>query len=266
MSRGETVGVDDKTLPLLERCLCPLVFEPGTSWEYGMGIDLVGIMISRVNKESLQSFMEKNIWDPLNIKDMTFHIDERSDMRERKMPLTKRESGSHPQLLIAKDPDGKVVLTDEKYFAGPVADEWGGVGAFATAPNYLKILKSICSDDGKLLKSTTVDEMFKPQLGKESQQTLQRLLAIKEINQLFGGLPDATIVNFGLGSMLNMNELPSGRTKGSMMWSGYPNLIWWIDRERGCGYYATQILPAGDSKVQEMNNAFEAEMYKQFKA
>jgi hypothetical protein len=47
-----------------------------------------------------------------------------------------------------------------------------------------------------------------------------------------------------------------------MVWGGYPNLIWWIDRKTGiCGIYAGQVVPTGDAKVSSLQRKFEAGMY-----
>ena len=55
-----------------ERRNSPLVFEPGTSWMYGMGTDWAGKMVERATGETLETYMSKNIWGPLHLKNVTF--------------------------------------------------------------------------------------------------------------------------------------------------------------------------------------------------
>ena len=56
-----------------ERLDLPLVFEPGTSWMYGMSIDYAGVLVSRLSSLSLEEFMQKNIWDAVGVNNLTFH-------------------------------------------------------------------------------------------------------------------------------------------------------------------------------------------------
>ena len=41
----------------------PLLFEPGQSWAYGGGLDWVGVLIGRLNKQVLGSYMAENIFE-----------------------------------------------------------------------------------------------------------------------------------------------------------------------------------------------------------
>jgi CubicO group peptidase (beta-lactamase class C family) len=248
---------------LVERAFCPLLFEPGTGWEYGYSSDWVGQAISRVNGGiTLQEYMQKNIWDPLEIKNMTFHIDERPDMWKRLQPLSKREGPIDPLTGAAAPPYGKVSSTDEQLYDIPRIDEYGGDGLLGSAPDYLKVLRSICANDASLLRPTTVDEMFKPQLSVESKAAFMKAKSTPIANRAFGWLPLNVKASWGLGGIMIEEDLPTGRKSGSMNWSGLPNVIWWIDRETGlCGQYATQLVPYGDPKSQAMHQIFETAMY-----
>lgn len=59
-----------------EKATLPLLFEPGTGWMYGCGLEWVGKLIERVNNVSLEEYMKKNIWEPLGIKDISFWASE----------------------------------------------------------------------------------------------------------------------------------------------------------------------------------------------
>lgn len=75
-------GVDDvyakrnRTLAetALATALQPLRFEPGTQWSYSnSGIDTLGRVIEVVSGESYESFLQKRVFDPLEMKDTTFY-------------------------------------------------------------------------------------------------------------------------------------------------------------------------------------------------
>jgi CubicO group peptidase (beta-lactamase class C family) len=50
-------------------------------------------MVERANNISLGKYMQKYIWGPLGIKNMTFHLEERPDMLERLPEMTERVGG-----------------------------------------------------------------------------------------------------------------------------------------------------------------------------
>lgn len=264
-SQGQPIVMNDGRL--VDICMCPLIFEPGTAWEYSTGIDWAGQMVERVNSTRLHEYMRTNICQPLGIKDLTFHLERREDIRKRMPDMSKREGEVHPMFGSTMNPEGKVVWTKDRVWGDPVEDDFGGAGGYATATDYSKILHSICSNDGKLLKKETVDEMFRPQLSEESQKHLTGLLTIWQLNNMFGGLPTGTEVDFGLGGLLCLNDLETtGRKKGSMSWGGLPNLVWWMDRQAGLsGIYASQVIPPGDPRSLEMARKFEGAMYERLK-
>ncbi|KAI9736869.1 MAG: hypothetical protein M1818_005920 [Claussenomyces sp. TS43310] len=262
--RNESLSWDG--MPLLQRILVPLKFEPGTSWLYGFGIDWAGEMVTRANGGmTLQTYMEKNLWAALGIEDMTFHWEQHPSMLERRVAMSRR-SGPVDDWGLTVNPSGKVYYTDEEIYPHPVMDEYGGTGALASAPEYLKILRSVLANDRQLLRPATVDEMFKPQLGREAKQAFAAALSIPQMNNTFWGGPLGVRTDWGLGGMLVLEDLPTGRTKGSLSWSGLPNCHWWIDREAGlCGMYASQLLPYGDPKSAAMHQMFEKDMYERLR-
>ena len=49
----------------------PLVFEPGTQWHYGVGIDWAGTIVERVSGMSLNDYFQENIFTPLGIQNIS---------------------------------------------------------------------------------------------------------------------------------------------------------------------------------------------------
>lgn len=157
---------------LLERFSVPLMFEPGESWMYGSSIDYAGLLVERVTGQSLESYMRQNLWEPLGIRDMTFHLSSRPDMRERMADMSLRDVNT-----------GKVRPTGSRmpYLDGDmkeVEDCFGGQGVFTTPEEYIKVLHAvlICDENEKLLKKASLEEFFKPQLGEGSSMALNAIL------------------------------------------------------------------------------------------
>ncbi|KAK0755658.1 hypothetical protein N5P37_011793 [Trichoderma harzianum] len=245
---------------VINRFGCPLLFEPGSSWQYGGSLDWVGLGVARIAKMSLEDYCLQNIFGPLNITDITFWPERQPELNARLAGMTVRDSDV---------PDGKVRVLP---YSGPnpggaYAEEFGGQGAYGTLPEFMKILQSLLADDEKLVKKETTVDMFQPQLSRESQRSLQESFGDINRSRLFvGTFPEHVRYDWGLGGLLTMQDVTidgmQWRKKGCMVWSGMPNLFWFLDREVGlCGVYGTQLLPPGDTKTNEMIAFFEKSIY-----
>jgi CubicO group peptidase (beta-lactamase class C family) len=265
----------------------PLVFEPGTGWSYGAGIDWAGKMVERASKMSLQHYMEQNIWEKLEMDSATIHINQRPDLEETLANFSRRLGLIHPLYSTSMSPSGRLVsasgmveddddevMTERGSSAGSADDsddDRGVNGLYCSAPDFAKLLHSICcpSTSPQILQPGSISEMFTPQLSSGPLAQLQSIMAIPEMCRVFGGLSqDPPIpVNWGLGGMLAMKDVTSEmgdqrRGKGSMFWSGLPNIYWWMDRIAGVsGVYASQLLPQGDPASIAMLGRFEETVY-----
>lgn len=240
----------------------PLLFAPGESWNYSVGIDWAGQMVERVNNNiSLEEYLRKNVWGPLGMDNITFHPAQHPEVLSKMVAMSTREGGVN-KYGSTDNPNGKVKYTRKVLFDPATTECHGGAGTFGSPLDYFKCLQSICANDGRILKSDTIDEMFKPQLSKASRKGLMEKLSIPEVSDAMGALPMGLEADWGLGGLINLENM-KGRSKGSIAWGGYPNLQWWIDRKSGvCGIYASQLEPPGDPKTNQLFHAFEEEMHR----
>ncbi|KAG4035560.1 hypothetical protein MFRU_001g03290 [Monilinia fructicola] len=244
----------------------PLLFAPGESWSYGVGIDWAGQMVERVNHNiSLEEYLRKNVWGPLGIENITFHPVQHPDILSKLIAMSTREGGVN-KYGTTDNPEGKAKYTSKVIFDPGTQDCHGGAGTFGSPIEYFKCLQSICANDGKLLKSETIDEMFRPQLSEASRKGLMETLSTPEINDGMGAFPMGLKADWGLGGIMNLEDI-GGRSKGSIAWGGYPNLHWWIDRKSGiCGMWGSQLEPFGDPKINRLFRTFEEEIYRRANA
>jgi CubicO group peptidase (beta-lactamase class C family) len=250
---------------VLEKALMPLTFEPGTSFAYGMGLELVGVIIVRLNHmATLEEYMQKHVWDPLGITKITFHTELKPEVKENLVTMSVRKGIKTPYYNRPKDTGETVEWAHDLLYDDPtpMGDECGGHGAIGSAAEYIKILNSICANDGTLLKPSTVDYMFTPQLAPGPRAAFQTFTSTMTPDGIFDSLPRGTNVDFGLGGRLILDDLKTGVRKGTISWSGMPNLLWRIDREAGLSLlYASNILPYGDYNSHRFQQLFEKEMY-----
>ncbi|KAL4757882.1 serine hydrolase domain-containing protein [Aspergillus foveolatus] len=224
-----------------------LLFEPGERWMYSPGIDWAGKAVERVTSMKLCEYLQRHVFDIVSVKDATFHLDQKEDLRARKVKAWVRTAQG---------------LEEEKstIFQDPIAEDIGGGGLYATVNELLKICRGILTE--KLLRPETVKEMFRPQL--ESVQGLDQPhnYPLASRNAIWNAIPNDVPVNFGIGGLVTTSALPKRRAAYSLTWSGKPNCYWWIDLNNGiAGIYLSQLLPTGDQTAIELLTEFERWVY-----
>lgn len=114
--------------------LTPLRFGPGTKWEYGNGgFEVAGRIIEIASKQSLESFMQTRLFDPLGMTDTTFWPSE-AQVRRLATPY-------------APGQDGQDLVEASLPFTYPLPDMSGspspGGGLFSTGGDCFKFARMI---------------------------------------------------------------------------------------------------------------------------
>ena len=226
----------------------PLLFDPGSGWEYGIGLDLVGKVIEEVTGEDLESYFRRHILDPLGMRDTGFLL--RNDMARRLV-------GTH-----MRGPDGKPIAISIE----PMEEaefHTGGAGLFSTAPDYVTFTRMLLAggalDGVEVLKPETVKLMARNAIGDLNVPMVRSnnpALALEV--ETFPG----QIKKWGLTFLINTEDIEGFRSAGSLTWGGVHNTYFWIDlKKRITAVALMQILPIGDPIVQEMMIALERALY-----
>ena len=139
-------------------------FEPGTDFDYGFGLDIVGGIIEAVTGISFDEYVKKNIFEPLGMKNSTFKL---SDVGEEKN-IWQQYRFNEKTNGYDKADNNIFVLTDNFYS--------GGAGLISTTNDYIKFVKVMANnglaDDGfRLITKQSIDEMKKPQLCEKAYKT-----------------------------------------------------------------------------------------------
>ncbi len=232
----------------------PLGFQPGDSWMYGPGLDWAGRVVERVTGRTLGEHMQQRICDPLDIADAQFYPVTRKDLRARLVDL-------NPQ-----DPDalGRAVLGDAAVMNKRTRGDFGGHGLFMSGADYVKVLRSLLANDGKLLKPATVDNMFQHHLSPEATAGHQAALA-SPIGVFFRvGTDPEMKVGHGLGGLLMLQDVDGWYGERTLTWGGGLSLAWFIDRKNGlCGVGAIQAaLPVDVDALAALKQTFRRDIYR----
>jgi len=139
----------------------PLLHNPGERFTYGLNSDLLGCLIEIISGESLEYYCNKNIFNPLGMKDTYFNV---PITKENRLATVYTEDEN--QKIIEWSPsfrniDPRYPLIPKNYFSG-------GAGLSSTAFDYsifLQMLLNRGSYNGKqILGRRTVELMLSPQL------------------------------------------------------------------------------------------------------
>ncbi|MCG8559649.1 MAG: beta-lactamase family protein [Hyphomicrobiales bacterium] len=226
----------------------PLLFDPGTDWDYGINIDWAGKMVEAVSGQTLGAYLQDNVFGPLGMESTAFRITEA--MRARLARIHQRGADDAFTVLDLEIPQAPEF-------------EMGGGGLYSTMGDYARFLRMILNkgagEHARVLEPGTVEMMSRNQMGEARVKALQTAAPdLSNDAEFFPGMPKT----WGLSFMINTEPAPTGRSAGSLAWAGLANSYYWIDPARGiAGAYATQILPFVDKKALPLFLDFETAVY-----
>jgi methyl acetate hydrolase len=231
--------------------LTPLMFEPGTRWQYGTSADWSGRLVETVSGLTLEQYFQKNILVPLGMSDTSFLVPEAKFDR-----LVSEYSRQQP-------PNGPLSENPRTLPQPPKAFNGGG-GLFSTAGDYVRFMQMILRKGRgpkgeQILQPKTVDMMATIQTGQLSAGKLKSVRpTISSDVDFHPGFKDG----FGFGFLINSKAYDGRRSAGSLAWGGVANTYFWIDPRKGvAGVIMMQYLPFADGEALAVLGDFERAVY-----
>jgi len=226
----------------------PLAFDPGTRWQYGIGIDWAGLIIEEVSGMTLGEYFAEHLTGPLAMHDTTFAPSDE---------MVGRMSAMHARL-----PDGSLQPME---LPPPEAPEFemGGGGLVSTMSDYGRFMRMILNDgelDGvRVLKAETVQTMSQNHIGDlRVSELLSAAPPYSNNAELFPGEDKS----WGLTFQRHEEAGNTGRPAGTLTWAGLANSYFFIDRTNAiAGAYMSQILPFADEGSINLYYDFERAVY-----
>ena len=194
------------------RCLAsdPLVFEPGSSWNYSMSHDVLGAVIEIVSGRRLRDYVKENIFDPLDMRCSLFDNGPVQDKMAIQYEYVDGNGSDHitQQSGAVEQTTGyyKPIGPESILYLGPDYDS-GGSSITSTIADYSKFCVALANGGvgatgEKILSSGTIDLM------RINQLNSQQMVAF-DWPQMKGygyGLGVRTLVDKAAGSTGNLGE------------------------------------------------------------
>jgi CubicO group peptidase (beta-lactamase class C family) len=206
----------------------PLLYEPGTVWDYGFGIDVLGLIEEKIANKPLGTVLQERVWSKVVMPDTTFQVADNQRARLAQ-PLPFDPMSGKPQKIK--------ILTDKVKF------DCGGSCAFSTAGDYIRfgqmMLNGGSLDGKRVLGPQTVAFMTSNHLNKD-------------IKNLVGGTePGRVGYGFGLGVAVRMERGLSAinGNVGDYTWNGANGTLFWVDPKEQMVVVMMAVAPGDIRKI-----------------
>jgi CubicO group peptidase (beta-lactamase class C family) len=194
----------------------PLVFHPGTSWEYSVATDVMARLIEVISGQRFDAFIQSRVLGPLGMVDTGFVVPDNHRHR-----LVAYYAGA--DLIDPMKPG--LTRTDDAPYPGaylhPVPRLSGGGGLVSTLPDMVALIRSLLPGGATLLKPATIALLMTNQLPKGAW------IRFPNVGELRGK-------GFGLAGalILKPSTFDHHDARGELYWGGAAGTQWWISPER----------------------------------
>ena len=223
---------------IAELAKLPLEFAPGSSWNYSVSTDVLGVVVARLAGKSLGEVFAERIFGPLGMHDTGFAIPEAE--RLRLADCWTFVPGKPPKLIDS---------AETSKLTRPATFENGGGGLISTTADYDRFCRMLIGrgalDGARIISPKTLDLMTRNQLpGGADLAAVSKSLFSESSNAGAG---------FGLGFAMTLDParalIPG--SAGEFYWGGMFSTFFFIDPvERLHMVFMTQLSPSSTYPVR----------------
>lgn len=218
----------------------PLLFEPGTRWQYSFAIDVIGALVEVISGQKFSEYVKEHVFAPIGVTDIYFHRtqDVQAKLAQQYRYLTAgNESDDLVKMQISSGNYDGYLQNMGKAVSHELGSEFdsGGAGISTSVESYAKFADALAmggkaANGERILSAGTVELMRTNQLTPAQAQGMTW-------SQLTG-------YGFGLGVRTMVDKARSGSigSVGEFGWGGAAGATILVDPDLGFSYFYTHHM------------------------
>ncbi len=204
------------TIPLAEAskrlARVPLLYQPGTQWEYSIAVDVQAALVERLSGEAFADYVRAHIFEPLKMRETGWR------QPDARLPRFAAMNVKKDGTLVQQPAAEAQTLNFRDHALTP-----GGFGLASTLDDYARFARMLLNkgelDGARILKPSTV-----------------RLMATDQLDPIIkerAWLPGKGAVGFGFDFAVRKSP-PQSREEsrgavGEFFWDGMASTLFWVD-------------------------------------
>jgi CubicO group peptidase (beta-lactamase class C family) len=195
----------------------PLLFQPGTDWNYSVAIDVVGRLVEVVSGQKLDAYFDARIFKPIGMQDTFFSVPADKQHRLAALYMGSIKEPLRPGLRRADH------LPYENAYRAPVPFLGGGGGLVTSLADFTVLVRTLLRGGAPLLRPETMELV-----------TRNQLPAGMWIH--FPGQPVQVGRGHSLAAAVVMAQTPGiALAKGQVYWGGLAGTKWFFSPREDLG-------------------------------
>ena len=214
----------------------PLLFEPGTSWNYSVAVDVLGRVCEVLTGESLDELFRTRVLEPLGMTDTTWWAEDANRLAALYAPMPGTGEAMRYDVI------GAGALKPPSWLGG-------GGGLISTAYDYDRFTQMLLRggelDGTRILGSRTLRFMTRNHLPGGA------LLTSMARGQFAETAYDGMGFGLGFGVLVDPVAYKVPASAGEFTWGGAASTAFWVDPvEQITAAFYTQLLPSSTYPIR----------------
>lgn len=193
----------------------PLVAQPGTAWNYSMGLDVLGRVIEVASGMPFDRFLQLRLFGPLGMRSTGFTV-----------PAADRDRLVTSYAILGRT-FAPVDTGANSVFLRSPSFPYGGAGLVSSARDYDRFLLMLANGGSvggaRIMKPETVRLAL--------SDLLPPGVVFRGAGAITGGGGTARL-GYGAGGFVTLADQPNGLRAGSYGWNGAAGTVAWVDPAR----------------------------------
>jgi CubicO group peptidase (beta-lactamase class C family) len=205
----------------------PLLFQPGTQWEYSMAVDVQAALVEKLSGERFADYVRGHIFEPLKMTETAWR------QPDARLPRFAAMNVMKDGKLVQQSDAEAGMLNFQDHALTP-----GGFGLASTLDDYQRFARMLLNkgelDGARILKPSTVRLMATDQLDPSITER--------------AWLPGKGAMGFGFDFAVRKAQPQTPQENrgavGEFFWDGLPSTLFWVDpANRLTAVFFVQSIP-----------------------